>query len=111
MAALLQFESWFGVCIRYAVALFELMGAFIIVSSTISAFYKYLRHVKRARLQLEKGLAAGLQFMLAGEILRTLISHEWHELGIVGAIILLRTALNLLIHWEIVHLQHDSEDE
>ena len=34
-------------------------------------------------------------------LLRTVVVREWSELGILGAIILLRGVLTFLIHWEI----------
>ena len=53
------------------------------------------------RLQLAQGIALALEFKLGGEVLRTVVVREWSELGILGAIIGLRAALTLLIHWEI----------
>ena len=49
-----------------------------------------------------------LEFMLGGEILRTVIAHELSDILIVGAIIVLRVALTLLIHWESKHLEEDE---
>jgi uncharacterized membrane protein len=53
------------------------------------------------RLDLAEGIALALEFKLGGEVLRTVIVREWTELLILGAIIALRGALTLLIHWEI----------
>lgn len=36
-------------------------------------------------------------------LLRTVVVREWEELGILGAVILLRGLLTFLIHWEIKH--------
>ena len=52
------------------------------------------------RLELAHGIALALEFKLGGEVLRTVIVREWTELLILGAIIALRGALTLLIHWE-----------
>ena len=43
----------------------------------------------------------GLEFKLGSEILRTVIVREWSEIAIVAGIIVLRSALTFLIHWEI----------
>ncbi|HIY52424.1 MAG TPA: DUF1622 domain-containing protein, partial [Candidatus Agathobaculum merdavium] len=43
------------------------------------------------------------------EILRTVIVREYREIGIVGAIILLRAALTVLIHWEIKNEEQAAE--
>ena len=43
---------------------------------------------------------------------KTLTEEEWEELLMVGAIILLRAALTLLIHWEIKNeMVHEPKDE
>jgi len=38
---------------------------------------------------------------MGSEVLRTVIVREWEELGILGAVIILRGLLTFLIHWEI----------
>ena len=53
------------------------------------------------RLTLAQGIALALEFKMGGEVLRTVVVREWAELGILGAIIILRGALTFLIHWEI----------
>jgi len=88
----------------------ELMGIFIVVCGAIGAFCGYLfRHAPNVRLSLAQSMALGLEFKLGGEILRTVIARDWNDILTVGAIILLRAALTLLIHWEITHIQHDAE--
>ena len=43
-------------------------------------------------------------------MLRTVIVREWEELVILGAIMLLRAAMTLIIHWEIKEeKEHISE--
>lgn len=55
----------------------------------------------QVRLTLAEGIALALEFKLGGEVLRTVVVREWSELVILGAIIFLRGALTLIIHWEI----------
>jgi uncharacterized membrane protein len=38
---------------------------------------------------------------MGGEVLRTIIARTWSELGVLGAIIVLRGLLTFLINWEI----------
>ena len=40
-------------------------------------------------------------FELGGEVLRTVLARDWNELAILGAVIALRGALTVLLHWEI----------
>lgn len=46
-------------------------------------------------------LAFALEFKLGGEILRTVITKNMNELYMLGAVILLRSFLTLVIHYEI----------
>ena len=64
-------------------------------------FQVTIQRDSHVRLTLAKGIALALEFKLGGEVLRTVIVREWSELAILGAIIALRGALTLLIHWEI----------
>lgn len=57
---------------------------------------------------MAQGIALALEFKLGGEVLRTVIVREWNELAILGAIILLRGALTLILHWEIKGEQKEA---
>ena len=67
----------------------------------VKAIIGYFQKNEHLRLDLAEGIALALEFKLGGEVLRTVIVREWTELLILGAIIALRGALTLLIHWEI----------
>jgi uncharacterized membrane protein len=104
------FEEIFHIFITITIHGLELMGVVVVVCGAIRAFYGYfVRHAPNIRLSLAQSMAIGLEFKLGGEILRTVIARDWNEILTVGAIILLRAALNFLIHWEITNIQHDSE--
>lgn len=104
------FENIFSIFINITIHALELMGVIVVVSGAVSAFYNYfVRHAPNVRLSLAQSMAVGLEFKLGGEILRTVIARDWNDILTVGAIILLRAALNFLIHWEISHIQHDAE--
>ncbi|MCH5153566.1 MAG: DUF1622 domain-containing protein, partial [Clostridiales bacterium] len=60
--------------------------------------FKKHEHV---RLKLAEGIALSLEFKIGGELMKTVIARTWEELGILGAVILLRAALTFLIQWEI----------
>lgn len=84
-----------------AILLFEYTGVGVIIATGIMGIMRCLRRDPATRLQLAKGMALGLEFKLGSEILRTVVVREFTELLLVGAIILLRAALTMLIHWEI----------
>ena len=53
--------------------------------------------------QLASGLALSLEFKMAAEILKTVLIHDLTELTVLGAVIVLRALLSLLIHYELRH--------
>ena len=53
------------------------------------------------RLNFGGWLSLALEFELAADILRTAISPGWTEIGQLGAIVVLRTALNFFLQMEI----------
>lgn len=86
---------------QVGITLAELAGILILLITVGKAIVSYFRRDEHIRLALADGIALALEFKLGGEVLRTVIVREWTELLILGAIIALRGALTLLIHWEI----------
>ena len=58
-----------------------------------------------------QGSALALECKMGGEVLRTVVVREWAELGILGAIIVLRAMLTFLIHWEIKNEKRETKEE
>lgn len=109
MPFLSQLESIFHAGVGAMVLLLESMGAVVIFLAAARDFIWYFSgRAVNIRLDLARALALGLEFKLGGEILRTVVARELQEMLAVGAIILLRGALSLLIHWEISHIQQDE---
>lgn len=53
------------------------------------------------RLHLGRWLAVALELELGADILRTAVAPTWTEIGQLGAIVVLRTALNFFLQQEI----------
>jgi uncharacterized membrane protein len=88
------------------ILLLEIYGSFIIVFACNRYFILYLRTTRDgtdARLNLARYLAFGLEFLLAAEIIRTIVVRDWTEIQILAAVLAIRAALALLIIWEIKH--------
>ena len=96
-----QIESLFDQLVKGAILLIELAGILIIVISMVRGFVGYLRRDDRTRIELAQGIMLGLEFKVGSEVLRSVIVTGWNELGTLAAIILLRSLLTLLLHWEI----------
>lgn len=90
----------------------ELSAMLIIAAAVIEALWRAFGiFIKRdiapdavkesLRLQLGRWLAISLEFLLAADILLTAIAPTWDDIGKLGAIAFLRTALNFFLQKEI----------
>ncbi len=84
-----------------AILMFEFVGVIVLVVAGVRGIYDYVRGNTRTRLNLSKGMAMALEFKLGGEILRTVIVHDFQEILIIGGIIVLRASLAFMIYWSI----------
>lgn len=94
-------EHFLNYTVVICTILLELFGIIVLVYTAIKCFLQWLHRSTSLRLDLAKGIALSLEFKMGSEVLRTVIVREWAELGILGAVILLRGLLTFLIHWEI----------
>jgi len=97
-----QLQDVLGVLVR----LVESAGAIVIFSGAAVAFVRFLVVALRSRmaadfvpvrLGLGRSLALGLEFQLAGDVLRTAVAPTFRELGQLGAVAAIRTALNFFL--------------
>ncbi|MFJ9704853.1 DUF1622 domain-containing protein [Streptomyces sp. NPDC101234] len=107
--------------------LVEFAGAIIIFAGALIAFLRFVagtmrtrRYVKRERaaaiedfhlirLGLGRFLALGLEFQLAGDILRTAVAPTFTQIGQLAAIAAIRTALNYFLGKEIKEQRQEVE--
>ncbi len=83
----------------------ETSGAIIIGLGLVSALYLFVRSLvplqlesyNRIRLTLARFLALALEFQLGADILSTAIAPTWTQIGKLGAIAVIRTALNYFL--------------
>lgn len=92
------------------VRLVEAAGAVVIFVGAVLGFARFLWALARRhgtdsfvplRLDLGRFLALGLEFQLAGDILRTAIAPTFEEIGQLAAVAAIRTALNYFLSREI----------
>ncbi len=95
--------------VQVCTMLMELFGVIVLVYTAVRCFVHWVKKDAAVRLKLAQGIALALEFKLGGEVLRTVVVREWEELGILGAIILLRGLLTFLIHWEIKNEKKEIE--
>ncbi len=94
-------ETLFHNIVQIGIWLMELSGVIIVIFSGVRGIVGFIRKDAHVRLKLAQGIAFALEFKLGSEVLRTVIVRDWSELGILGAIIVLRGLLTFLIQWEI----------
>ena len=102
------FESTINNIFFWIVWFFELVGALVIIIGALVCIFRYIQSViKNKKLPLKillaNQLALGLEFMLVAEILKTIVTtnHSIDEILVLAAVVLLRAALSVLIHWEL----------
>ena len=115
------------VIIEYGVLFFEYFGVGVLLFSGIKGIITFVSG-RPVHLQLSKGLALGLEFLLIGEILHTVIVQTVDDMIFIGCLIVIRMFLALIINHEIEskqeqklhkrkfekeleHLEHEVEQE
>lgn len=99
---------------RAIASLAEFAAALVIAAAIVQALWRSLYALflprdagandeakQNLRLQLGRWLAIALEFLLAADILLTAIAPTWEDIGKLGAIALIRTALNYFLEREI----------
>ena len=94
-------HHYFEILVRFCILLIEMAGISVIVFSMVRGFIGFIKNDDHTRIQLAQGIMLGIEFKIGSEVLRSVIVTTWEELGTLAAIILLRSLLTLLLHWEI----------
>ncbi len=97
----------------------EATGAAIICIGVAISLYQFLRSLvppqmesyNRIRLTLARYLALALEFQLGADILSTAVAPSWDQIGKLGAIAVIRTALNYFLTREMQDERKNSEIE
>ena len=97
-------EEFIALILPPIISVCELMGIFVVTVSAIRAFWHYCRGLaahssQDVKFELANGLATSLEFKMAAEILKTVLVRDLNELVVLGAVVLLRALLSLLIHF------------
>ena len=109
-------EHYVQLVLPYIVTILEIMGIIVVAWSAIYAFSGFVKNTffhKNYNIQykLAMGLATGLEFKMAAEILKTVWVKNVDELLILGAVIILRAILSVLIHFEMKKLNKEDKED
>lgn len=99
-------KEWLVFATQQAVVIIDAMALIIIFVGTVEAFFSGVRamflspdgHERRdVWLRQARWLIAGLTFQLGADIIETAITPSWEDIGRIGAIAAIRTALNYFL--------------
>lgn len=97
----------------------EAIGAVIVACGVLISAVRVLRVIGGnppknfvdVRIAFARYLALALEFQLAADILSTAIAPTWDQIGKLGAVAVIRTALNFFLTREMRDEQQSSPDE
>ncbi len=89
----------------------EAVGVLVILVGACYSSTVFVRHFNKVpegeayhtfRRQLGRSIILGLEFLIAGDIMQTIIVDvSWENVAVLGLIILIRTFLSMTLHLEI----------
>jgi uncharacterized membrane protein len=97
----------------------EAIGASIIGIGVLVALFAFVRAMairrppdfNRIRISFARYLALALEFQLGADILSTAVAPSWDQIGKLGAIAVIRTALNFFLMREMEQERAKSEED
>jgi uncharacterized membrane protein len=100
---LLDFTFW--------AAIIEFIGALLITGYILAAviILAWRRDITQARYLAATGILAGLNFKLAGTLLKLLHLQTWQQIMMFSALFVLRTVLKRFFTWEQTRLTHKEK--
>lgn len=83
------------------------IGLIQFLISYVKTFFGKTYHLDNAMLRVKFGgsLAIALELLLAADILVTAVAPTWEEIGKLGAIVAIRTALNFFLEKELATIE------
>ncbi len=90
----------------------EICGAAVIVIGVVRAVGQFVKKglvidlgcAPTMRIGLAEYLILALEFQVAADVLKTAVSPSWSKLGMLAAVVVLRTVLTLLLDREVKQL-------
>jgi len=84
--------------------LLNIIGALVIVLGVVISLFEFIKQeiagksqAMKVRIRLGSYLVLALEFFIAGDIIKTIITPTWESLGILGAIVVIRTVLSYFL--------------
>ncbi len=71
----------------------------------------YKRDAAVIREHLGYYLLLGLEFLIAVDVIETLLHPDWKELGILAGLVVLRTLMSFSLNWELKEIEKEQQGE
>jgi len=103
--------------VRVVYVILSILGAIVVIWGALEAFISFLflkaTTVKKnpisenevIRQRLGAHLLLGLEIFIAGDIISSVVSPTWQGVGILAAIVAIRTVLSYFLRMEVRHSQ------
>lgn len=98
--------------IGVTIVLFGFVVSFVALVRTLArgvGFQKCVRGLHGVRLQLGTYILVGVEFMIASDIINTVITRELESLAFVAALVAIRTAISFFLGRELADVSRDGE--
>ena len=80
----------------------------MLLVTAIKALCVVFKSTAKSRHMLADGISTALSFLLASEVMKTIIAPDWSDIGMTCAILVMRAGMTVLIHWEHAHEPHED---
>ncbi len=112
-------EELFEEIMPFIIGVIEILGVIVLIVGVSRAFYLWVKEQLSGKNTkfghpLTKATAAALEFLMAAEVLKTILLKDYKSILIIVCIIILRAAFVLLLHYEAKHepeLEFDDDEE
>lgn len=97
------------------ILIIELVAIFVIVSGTVKSIYTFILNVftdkeDQVIKEMASSMSLALEFILAAEILKTMIVDDRNQLITLSVLLILRIIISFVLHWELQVLNAHSKN-
>ena len=112
MAHILELlESIVHYAAELGIVFLEMTGIVVLIATGVKCIIEYVKHDRMIKIDLAHGIALALEFKLGGEVLHTVLAHDLNDLVMVAAVMALRAAITILLHWEVTNEEKHLHEE
>ncbi len=96
------------------------IGALIIIWSALASAFHYIHDLLRVkdgkssidhiRLEFGRSIVLSLEFFIAADLIQTVIVPDYYEIGLLGALVVIRTVLSVFLNKELRQLSQTERN-